>query len=178
MPHALLPTPCSPRPAPHALLPTPCSPRLAPHASRAPHRLQRYAPSALDSIAWFPSNWPWTDSAPANPGFFVLRNAPAGRGLLADWWNFPFAQPFNRVHDFEQAALRGMWPVKGASLLSGNKTTGPWLYMTPDAWGYSNAPVTHIDSASTNGNSEVRERYFQNMVRERAYPPSTPLAPP
>ena len=55
-----------------------------------------------------------------------------------------------------------MWPIKGASILRGNKSTGPWLYMTPDAWGHSAAPVTHVDSASTRGNAEARERYFRN----------------
>ena len=209
--------------------------------------LHLYAPpragrAARSEVAFFAPNWPWTDSSPANAGFFILRNGQASRELLAKWWNFPFAQSvrvckhascdhgffalrwhtgsgahrssppplslflslsclcskqYNRAHDFEQAALRAMWPLQGAAILKGNRTTGSWLYMTPDAWGYSNgapeclsdlmlsmhrpprssrhlrsrppheiatAPVTHLDSSSSSGNPEVKERYFRSMM--------------
>ena len=57
-----------------------------------------------------------------------------------------------------------MWPIRGASLLRGNATVGPWLYMTAAAHGYSAAPVTHLVAESRGVNGEARETQQLRML--------------
>ena len=48
------------------------------HAAHHKPTASHHTGSSSHHVAWFPDNWPWTDSSPANPGFFILRNSPAG----------------------------------------------------------------------------------------------------
>ena len=131
--------------------------------------------SGSGTVAWFPTNWPWEKRLP-NSAFIILRNSPAARQLLADWWGHPLGRRWSHRHRYEQEPLIRMWPHPRAALLvRGGGVAGSarsdWRHMTDLV--YASGPGSRADEGRAptthyaEGNSIVPAHPFP---RNRTWP--------